>query len=754
MRRRHDDRASGALARRASTAALAVFLLVGWGGSAAAQETDDVRGPDDSPAESSPSEASTDESDDSSTPRESESDSAEVEEGDTTSEDGETTSEAESEQGAADDENSEETAGVEDAPKSDDEKQGELIDREESVEREMVGRKDADDRDRALVDAGVNFEGVPGFRNITSASTDYPRTFNVAFNSEITGGQNIVRQNDTNQYLAGRLTLHAQIIEYFSANISLGARNNVNTFGRPQSMLSQGDAFLGLRGHYSPTEFLHLGSDLSFDFPTGFGAAGVDFSGTSVRPRLLGTLDLNPLISGTDLPLRTHLNIGYRADNTANTVPSNVELTRVERFAHDISAFDRLELALGAEYDFPYVSPFVAWRLDIPVNPVDGTCGALQPLDCPASAGFASFPDRISLGARAEPIEQLGLHAGIDLGLTAQDAQGVPVTPPFKVFFGASWKIDPRPKIERVTKTIVESREAPRGHVAGTLIDQKTGEPVGGATVSYPNLERSAQMSGKENGKFRSYGIEPGSEVVLQIDHPKYHAEKVTQKVEKMGEIPTEIELEPKPQKGQISGRVTDRQGEPLTDAVVRFDGPETLEVRVDSSGEFAAEVKDGSYQAGAIAPNREAERQELEVEAGGEHDLSFELAEGPGAELVSLEDDMVDLDAEIAFESGSADMTDESRERLDQLAAFLRAHPELDQVEVQGHTDDVGSKENNMELSQRRAETVRDYLVQQGIASDRLAAEGYGPTQPLVPNISETNRRKNRRVDFKVVER
>ena len=84
----------------------------------------------------------------------------------------------------------------------------------------------------------------------------------------------------------------------------------------------------------------------------------------------------------------------------------------------------------------------------------------------------------------------------------------------------------------------------------------------------------------------------------------------------------------------------------------------------------------------------------------------------------------------------------------VDRLAAWLIAQPERT-VEVGGHTDDEGPAPGNQRLSQRRAESAADYLIQQGVASDRVSAVGFGEDQPIESNATDEGQRANRRVDF-----
>ncbi len=105
-----------------------------------------------------------------------------------------------------------------------------------------------------------------------------------------------------------------------------------------------------------------------------------------------------------------------------------------------------------------------------------------------------------------------------------------------------------------------------------------------------------------------------------------------------------------------------------------------------------------------------------------------------------------------IFFETGAYELKTESNVELEFLRDFIKNNPGL-KLEIQGHTDDVGSDADNLALSQKRAEAVRQWLENNGVPRSQLEAKGYGESQPLVPNTSEENRAKNRRTQFKVLE-
>lgn len=104
-----------------------------------------------------------------------------------------------------------------------------------------------------------------------------------------------------------------------------------------------------------------------------------------------------------------------------------------------------------------------------------------------------------------------------------------------------------------------------------------------------------------------------------------------------------------------------------------------------------------------------------------------------------------------VFFDFGKYDLKPESEPELRFLLNYLQQNPRL-QVEIQGHTDDVGRDADNLRLSQQRADAVRNWLIDRGTAPERLQAKGYGESQPLAPNDSEAGRALNRRTAFKVL--
>jgi outer membrane protein OmpA-like peptidoglycan-associated protein len=111
----------------------------------------------------------------------------------------------------------------------------------------------------------------------------------------------------------------------------------------------------------------------------------------------------------------------------------------------------------------------------------------------------------------------------------------------------------------------------------------------------------------------------------------------------------------------------------------------------------------------------------------------------------------VITLDGSVLFASGKWDLLPIARVKLDKVAEVLQDQDDSKKIVVEGHTDSVGSDQKNMDLSQRRADAVRQHLVSQGVKSDRIRAVGKGETTPVADNKSPEGRANNRRVEIVV---
>ncbi len=125
-----------------------------------------------------------------------------------------------------------------------------------------------------------------------------------------------------------------------------------------------------------------------------------------------------------------------------------------------------------------------------------------------------------------------------------------------------------------------------------------------------------------------------------------------------------------------------------------------------------------------------------------------------PGAEVQRVGEGInvtFTQDAGVFFDTNKADVKGSSAETLNKLADIFREYPKSN-ILVEGHTDSAGSEEYNLGLSQKRAESVTQYLISQGISSSRLTTKWYGETQPRESNETAAGKAKNRRVELAIV--
>lgn len=130
----------------------------------------------------------------------------------------------------------------------------------------------------------------------------------------------------------------------------------------------------------------------------------------------------------------------------------------------------------------------------------------------------------------------------------------------------------------------------------------------------------------------------------------------------------------------------------------------------------------------------------EIKFDVGLKLKTVVEVPEEP--EVITLEN--------VYFDFGKSDVKKESYPELDKIVRLMSENTGI-KIEIDAHTDNVGSDDFNLKLSQARAESVLNYLVSNGIYLNRLTAKGYGSTKPLADNNTEQGRQKNRRVEFKI---
>jgi len=176
----------------------------------------------------------------------------------------------------------------------------------------------------------------------------------------------------------------------------------------------------------------------------------------------------------------------------------------------------------------------------------------------------------------------------------------------------------------------------------------------------------------------------------------------------------------------------------------------EQAKAQADADAQRALEQQRAAEAASAAAAQQaqaqvaaaEAEKARLREQLREQLNQVLETRESAGRLIVNMSD--------VLFDFGRSELKPGAKEKLAKISGILISHPGLT-LEVDGHTDSVGSDEVNMKLSEQRADTVRAYLVSQGVAPDTISAHGFGKEQPVATNDTAAGRQLNRRVEIVV---
>lgn len=285
--------------------------------------------------------------------------------------------------------------------------------------------------------------------------------------------------------------------------------------------------------------------------------------------------------------------------------------------------------------------------------------------------------------------------------------------------------------------------EEPRpGMVAGRVLDED-GKPMA-AMVGFVDTSIPGMRTDPVAGRYEFLRVDPGTyEMYARADG----CEPVRRKVKVHGgrtvyhDFRMQPEREPAvpPLPASLHGRVVEaKTGRPLIVDIRVLDSPVGL--KSDSLGIFDIyNLAPGLYKIEFEAIGYETGVYPVQVAAGTTRTLDVRMLQPS---------DIIRLDG-VNFEFNKAAIMPESYSILDNAAALLMNHPDM-RIEIQGHTDAIGSADYNMKLSYMRANAVRDYLVDMHMISQaRMVPMGYGETRPIATNNTEEGRALNRRVEF-----
>jgi outer membrane protein OmpA-like peptidoglycan-associated protein len=629
---------------------------------------------------------------------------------------------------------------------------------------------------------------------MASGDVGYTGQFRLSLHGEYFTGSNFLVQNDPSDgspsmsdrdtRLQGALTFGITPIDHleiFGAvlgsanrnrrlcwNDSSGQERCTSEANRtdPELIKSFGDLVFGVKGSYPVAPGFTAGGELGIRMMSSIG--GISFSGdsTSVWLNAIGTYDLKPVTE--TLPLRFHLNIGYYIDNSSNLVDYGNQTSAVSRyvsrFAYGISS-NRFRMALGAdapfgeiaegfslrpmlEYHFEYIT---GSKDDIIYNKEHETCGKTNAPACKDNQDL----HWLTLGVQAQILHGLTATVGVDIALRSPGFPYAPALVPWNLLFGIGYPLDLVPRITRnvpVEKIVTREANMREGLVAGRVMSA-AGVPIEGAVVGVTGRAHSRVVTDAD-GSFQSIPLEPGP-IELVVTANGYESATVKTEVLAGQTANLVLRLTPKAPPVRAFGRVTDEAGKGIA-ASIKLAGPQIAEGRSDDSGNFSVPVQPGLYAVRVDAEQYLSKELQINVAEGREAAAAVTLHTRPAVPGITFKDGKLKLRQPITFKPagkgrGGSELSAGMPLLLDELVDVLVNHPEIRQVRIEAHWDSSMAAPKADALTDAQAKAVAKYLVDQGVAADRVVAAGMGSKKPLVPNLGK-GKLKNRRVELTVV--
>ena len=679
-----------------------------------------------------------------------------------------------------------------------------------------------------------SLDGSIGLLHTRAAQTGAAGSFRFGMIGEYFGASEFLRPpalagtaavgTDSASHVGGTATLSYSPLDFLEIFASIRAYANANDRERPSLFQVLGDTTLGVKGAARVWRGLYVGGFASLYLLNRSGDIGLLGDSTSANFGALSTIDLREF--GTSVPLRFHINAHYYLDNSAAIVSQTeerrraaqpgydaarcasgaidptcfLEVSRIERHALGINRVDQFGINLAAEAELPWVRPFLEWSVGIPVNRQGYSCfepgsgmsgpgGAADDDACLARQGFSAMPSRFTIGTRVlPPVRGLAAMLAFDIATSGSSTfvRELAPTPPWQLYFGASFAYDIHPPVQRVevpgperVTTREVDRTPPGGHVVGMVRDAESHNAVAGAIVTFTGHPDLHLLATATDGRFRSGHLSPGA-FRLAITAPNFIPGECTVTVPAPAPVPegstapaanpdpevnVNCELRAMPRRGGLAIHVVSSQGSanvanvnvvlspaPGLNVPSGQQAPMERTLTTDEQGRITAdELLAGPYMVRVESSDRHmgSTAQQATVEPRENRAVEVTVTRRPTRPSVAIRGNVLAIMRQVHFQTASAEILPDSTTLLEEIADTITRHPEITAVEIQGHTDNAGVPASNLTLSQSRAEAVRDTLIRLGVPADKLTARGFGQTRPLRPNLTAVGRTANRRVEF-----
>lgn len=595
-----------------------------------------------------------------------------------------------------------------------------------------------------------------------------PKTIRLGLGLDWFSKGGFIREDDEVSRFGATVSLSGSPIDYLELWLSWRAQSTTSNLTDPGLLQALGDLGLGARGYYPVHPAISVGLDAALTFVSGIGDNSFDFGSTMGRLRLLGSFDFQKAV---DIPLLAHVNLGVVLDGTGNLV--NEPLTVSERFAFGISDFHRFTTGFGVEVPVPYVTPYLEYTMEVPLDYVATpgiVLGARQRAGLVGTSASAQtavatvarpavqrvMPQRLTPGVRVTAIPDLTLDLALEIGLTPDTASGVVPVAPFNLVFLASYVLDPFSEKSSgppivvpvlIPEEVPVADEPETATLAGRVKSQGDGRPVSDAIVLF---DRGTPVATGPDGRFVSPPMEPGP-VKVTIRREGYRPVLADAEVLVGAEAELELMLVPDVKRGLLRGKVTDAKGAAVARAKLELIGPERSTLETNESGVFEAKLLEGTYQLLADTDGYFRLAKRTDVLADTTSDAQLVLRARPAQPLVDANDKRVSSRRPIYFRGRTSELADRDKEVLAALVDLLLTRTDVKRIRVESHVDRVNPAADER-LTRERAESIKAYLVENGVDESRVETLGMGSEKPKAPNVTPRARDENKRVEIFVI--
>jgi OOP family OmpA-OmpF porin len=359
----------------------------------------------------------------------------------------------------------------------------------------------------------------------------------------------------------------------------------------------------------------------------------------------------------------------------------------------------------------------------------------------------------LDIGVRVTALRDVSFLAAVDFTLQRQVAIGIQTLPEWELSLGIAYNFDLFAQnkvtiVERAGRSVEAPAAPTTGFVIGTVLEQDTRAPIPGALIQA--TQAPGLVATDSSGHFQTHalplgpvdltatrdGYKPGVSKALVLAGQPVTAEILMQRETRPATISISVHGADKPVAAAVS--------------VTGVDFAQDVKLADNGQGQVAV-GKPGSYTLKVSAEGFLSQLRKVDVAAGATVPVDIGLSATPKQTDLIITDKKIRLRRQIHFENGKSTILPDSTSILEEVLDAMLAK-NVSKLRIEGHTDTVGTAPQNLQLSQDRANAVMQWLIEHGVAADKLEAVGYGDTHPMAPNLTARGRALNRRVEFDIL--